>query len=116
MTSTPSTGRYFGASRRAIEVAVDHEEEHGAEADGGDGADGQALPEDRTQPDLAEPEPVHIQPGDDDGQNDDRQGGDGRSDRNASPHQTAPATSGVTLVGLLRGRTANVHSHPERIT
>lgn len=24
--------------------------------------------------------------------------------------------SGVTLVGLLRGRTANVHSHPERIT
>jgi FdhD protein len=26
------------------------------------------------------------------------------------------AVSGVTLVGLLRGRTANVHSHPERIT
>jgi FdhD protein len=25
-------------------------------------------------------------------------------------------SSGVTLVGLLRGRTANVHSHPERIT
>jgi FdhD protein len=24
--------------------------------------------------------------------------------------------SGVTLVGLLRGRTANVHSHPERIS
>jgi formate dehydrogenase assembly factor FdhD len=24
--------------------------------------------------------------------------------------------SGITLVGLLRGRTANVYSHPERIT
>jgi len=26
------------------------------------------------------------------------------------------AVSGVTLAGLLRGRTANVYSHPERIT
>ena len=24
--------------------------------------------------------------------------------------------SGITLVGLLRGRTANIYSHPERIT
>ena len=92
------------------EVAVDDGEEHGAEADGGDGADDQAPPEDRAQADLAEPEPVHVEVREDDGQHDEDDR-DGRRDGQAPPDRVAPAARYLALVGRVsaRGRT---HEHP----
>jgi len=75
---------------RDLEIAVDDREERGGEHGPCDRADGEALPEDRPQAHLSEPQPVHVEAREDDSEHD-QDHRDDRRDRQAAPERVATA-------------------------